>query len=93
MITTAVLDAMLERERQDEKWGQQNHDPEVWLAILVEEVGEWSEALLHAKFGGPAAGGLRTEIIQVAAVALAIIECCDRNEWVKEGEESRNDTV
>ena len=26
-----------ERIRQDEKWGQKNHTPEFWLAILGEE--------------------------------------------------------
>lgn len=36
-----VLDmVMAERRRQDEKWGKQHHDPTVWMAILMEEVGE-----------------------------------------------------
>ncbi len=29
-----------ERERQNTKWGEQNHDPYTWLATLSEEVGE-----------------------------------------------------
>lgn len=34
-----------ERFRQDEKWGPQHHDPENWMLILMEEVGEAAEAL------------------------------------------------
>ena len=26
-----------ERQRQDAKWGEQNHDPLLWLSILTEE--------------------------------------------------------
>lgn len=42
-----------------------------------------SDALfaVHARFGGQAADGLRTEAIRVAAVALAIVECIDRDKW------------
>ena len=41
----AVLDVVAERDRQDAKWGEQNHNPPVWLAILTEEVGELATAL------------------------------------------------
>lgn len=75
----AVNDALAERTRQDAKWGQQDHDPITWSAILTEECGELAEAALHHRFGGPAAAGLRTEAVQVAAVALQIVECLDRN--------------
>lgn len=34
-----------ERRAQDGKWGPQHHDPLVWLAILMEEVGEFAEEL------------------------------------------------
>ncbi len=65
-----------ERRRQFEKWGEQNHDPFVWLSILSEEVGELSEAALHNRFGGHAAhpDNFKKEAIQVAAVALQIVE-------------------
>lgn len=37
-----------ERDRQDAKWGPQNHSPLEWMAILSEEVGEAAkEALEH----------------------------------------------
>jgi NTP pyrophosphatase (non-canonical NTP hydrolase) len=77
----AVEDVLAERRRQEEKWGEQNHDPFTYLTILVEEVGELAQAALHAKFGGHAATKLREEAIHVAAVALAIVECLDRGTW------------
>lgn len=111
----SALDAVIaERQRQDAKWGEQNHPmvPETtrrhfgwqYLAaefleiptadrardacervhrqgegtythILVEEVAEFVEAcVLH----GEASDEARNEMVQVAAVALAMIECIDR---------------
>lgn len=70
----AQRDISRERMRQDEKWGQQNHDPFVWLAILLEEVGEAGKAAIEHD-----AHGYRDEMVQVAAVARAVIESFDRN--------------
>lgn len=70
----AVRDVLAERKRQFEKWGKQHHSPEWWLAILMEEVGELAECILHGKFGGPEAANRGKELVQVAAVALAMIE-------------------
>ena len=61
-----------ERTRQDEKWGVQNHDDFVWNAILVEEVGEVSKALLTG-------GDLESELMQAAAVAIAWLESLHNN--------------
>ena len=36
-----------ERLKQDAKWGPQHHNPELWLTILMEEVGEAAQAYLH----------------------------------------------
>jgi NTP pyrophosphatase (non-canonical NTP hydrolase) len=77
----ALADILAERKRQDEKWGEQNHDAITYLAILIEECGELAQAALHYKFGGPEALGVRNEAVQVAAVALAIVQCLDRNEY------------
>jgi NTP pyrophosphatase (non-canonical NTP hydrolase) len=74
-ISIQVLD---ERERQDRKWGEQNHNDFVWCAILGEEFGEACQAALHDQFGGSHAGTLREELIHVAAVATQWIECIDR---------------
>ena len=111
----SALDAVLaERQRQDAKWGEQNHpmtprgqnrsvSPEhfacevlgvptarearescdnahrrgdgTYAHILVEEVAEFVEAcVLH----GDASDEARAEMVQVAAVALAMLECIDR---------------
>ena len=74
-----------ERERQDEKWGEQNHDDYRWMNILVEEIGEAAQAVLHNEFGGRAAGTLKDELIQVAAVAVQWLECLERREWGEAG--------
>jgi NTP pyrophosphatase (non-canonical NTP hydrolase) len=88
-IPDAVLDVLAERKRQEEKWGEQNHDPYRYLTILMEEVGEYAEAVLQTEFGGPRGGleRMRTEAIHVAAVALAILECLDRGKWNWKGGE------
>ena len=61
---------LAERSRQNEKWGNQCHKPNpVWLAILTEEVGETAKAILE---GLPT---LTKEVIEVASVAFAWLEC------------------
>jgi len=74
-----IDDVVLEREKQDAKWGEQNHVPYVWLAVLTEEVGEVAQEILRGDFGGKSVADYRTELIQVAAVAIAATECLDRN--------------
>ncbi len=72
-----------ERKVQEEKWGEQNHNPFTWLSILMEEVGEASKAALeaeHGRFKYLSLDEYRKELIQVAAVAVAMIECLHRNE-------------
>jgi len=81
-----------ERARQDKKWGEQNHGFDRWYKILGEELGEACRASLEAD----AAQGeklsavlrraehlcnMRVELIQAAALLVAMIECGDRNEW------------
>lgn len=70
----AILHVVAERRKQFEKWGKQHHSPEWWLAILMEEVGELAECILHGEFGGPEAKNRGKELVQVAAVALAMLE-------------------
>jgi NTP pyrophosphatase (non-canonical NTP hydrolase) len=78
----AVADVLRERARQDARFGEQNHSLELWLTILTEEIGEFAQEILRQRFGGatrPNPGNLRAELVQATAVALAIIECMDRN--------------
>ena len=86
-----------ERMLQDLKWGQQNHDPALWLSILMEEVGEVAKASLEGRFAQTRKyralqrADYRAELIQVAAVAVAMIECFDRPKMVEDSmtEEAR----
>lgn len=74
-----IRDVVTETERQDEKWGIQDHPNEVWLAILGEEVGECNTAFLENMFGAKPIIELRTELVQVAAVAIQFIEQIDKD--------------
>jgi len=42
-------EVLAERCKQELKWGEQNHEPILWCAILGEEVGEVNKAALDAK--------------------------------------------
>jgi len=71
-----------ERERQEAKWGEQNHKPQYWVGILGEEYGEYCQAVNETVFdNGPderKKGGHKnmiTELTHVAAVAVNAIEC------------------
>lgn len=66
-----ALDTILdERRRQDAKWGEQNHDGAKWLLIATEELGEIAQSLLKAD-----RANYVVEVKQLAAVALAWLEC------------------
>lgn len=74
-------DVLTERGKQESKWGEQNHDPFAYLTILGEEYGEACQAALHAHFDDEDIHDLREELVQVAAVAVAFVECLDRGKW------------
>jgi len=80
-----MRDILEERDYQDRKWGaDRNHANADWLMILGEEVGEANKAALEYRFGleceqEDKIKELRKELIQVAAVAIAFLECLDRN--------------
>ena len=78
-----------ERERQNKKWGEQNHDDYRWLAILTEEVGELAQAILHDEFGGSHAGTAKTELVHVAAVAVQWLECMERRQLTQRALDER----
>ncbi len=79
----ALLDIINERKRQNEKWGEQNHEPIWWLGILMEEIGELAQAIIEIKFISFGSRGIpeniRMEAVHVAAVAVAFVESLDRN--------------
>lgn len=82
-----------ERQRQNEKWGIQDHNAVEWIAILTEEVGEASKEAVDFHFCNGEINPkeiplmetqkerierLRLELIQVAAVAVQAVESIDR---------------
>lgn len=75
---SALESVLAERGRQDQKWGQQDHLLPKWWPVLLEELGEFSKAVLDGD-----GDQMRLELTQVAAVALAMLECGDRNGWFK----------
>lgn len=85
-----------ERVRQNEKWGEQNHHPIEWIAILTEEVGEAAKEIVDWNFANGAIdvhkkpsdelqakrlSNYRTECIQIATVAVQMVESLDKMKW------------
>lgn len=70
-----LQDINKERARQDGKWGfPQNNNLAEWGIILGEEVGEVMQAMNEVRFRNEDTAHLLEELIQVAAVAVSIIE-------------------
>ncbi|MGE7607602.1 hypothetical protein ACQKML_13425 [Peribacillus frigoritolerans] len=65
-----------ERSRQNDLWGKQRHSYGDWLKILIEEVGDVAQAMQKDQGWGKDsdASNLYSELIHVAAVAVAIAE-------------------
>lgn len=79
-------DLIDERRAQDRKFGEQNHLPFVFITILAEELGEAAQAVLKALYEEPDKceewfANYRTELLQLAAVAVQAIEAFDRGKW------------
>jgi predicted GNAT family acetyltransferase/NTP pyrophosphatase (non-canonical NTP hydrolase) len=72
-MQTVIKQIIKERERQDLIWGVQNHANLFWLGILMEEVGEAAQALIEGRIND-----VQKELIQVAAVCVAWLECVQR---------------
>ena len=82
-----------ERIAQHQKWGEQNHAIEDWLMILSEEIGEANKHALQANFCGYEFNSdnyqqyieeltqYGEELTQVGAVAVAMVESLERNEF------------
>jgi len=105
-LTGALNLISAERALQDVKWGQQNHNPMLWYAILGEEFGEVGKEICeHAAYAArlteqashdpeenrriarairnsPHYPRLRDELVQLAAVAVAMLESLERNQGV-----------
>lgn len=84
-----LIDVEEERKRQSKKWGIQTHSPSMWMAILMEEVGEASREIVDYECENPRDESLeeihdliRKELVQVAAVAVQIIERIDAGDFI-----------
>ncbi len=58
-----------ERERQDRLHPDDDYSDSVYLAVLMEEVGEVAQAMLEDE-----PKQLRTELVEVAAVCVRMLE-------------------
>ncbi len=83
--TIAIAEVVAEMNRQRELWGEQNHNPHIYMNILFEEVGEAAQALneFYFKKEPKELEHFREELVQSAAVAISIVECIDRDKWVR----------
>jgi hypothetical protein len=79
----ALLDIIEERNRQDDTFGEQNHHPAYWFSILGKQMGQLGEKVVDREWAARdrkshALDVMRWEAVQVAAVALAMVEAIDR---------------
>jgi NTP pyrophosphatase (non-canonical NTP hydrolase) len=81
--TSIYRDIDDERDRQEARFGNQVHSWPIWAAILSEETGEVSEACLQAHWREDVAlDHLREELVQVAAVAVQMLEKLDSGDYI-----------
>ncbi len=83
-IVVPEFEMLVQRERkfQDNKWGVQNHTPEKWFVILVEEFGEMATEILHSPNNVNEEIYLERELVQIAAVCQAMWESGKRQGWL-----------
>ena len=83
-----LMEIAFERESQDNKWGEQNHHPVYWIAVIAEEHGEAAKKAIEFKFEN-----YREELVHLAAVTLAAIESLDRDKWPRSESEPQGKAV
>ncbi|MDF2844750.1 MAG: hypothetical protein K0R00_3176 [Herbinix sp.] len=77
-----IIDSILiERQYQDTKWGEQNHNADKWGMIIAEEFGETCQAINEFGFNPnrETEDKIIVEAIQTMASCMAMIECIYRN--------------
>ncbi len=76
-MNQVIAEVIAERKRQDAKWGADRMLPDSeWLTILAEEFGEVARAMQEST-------PVEEEIVQVAAVAVAWMECVARRKLLR----------
>lgn len=76
-----IGDVIAERNRQDEKWGEQDHRADTWVSIIGEEYGEMCKAVNEFGFNPKeeTISDIYTEAIQTMASCMAMLECIERS--------------
>jgi NTP pyrophosphatase (non-canonical NTP hydrolase) len=86
IISGVLWEIVQERQRQDAKWGTHRDLTDFqWLTVIVEEVGEIGRAILQNKHDD-----VHKEIVQVAAVAVAWLECIAEFAEERTGKDFKN---
>lgn len=81
LVQKEIIEKVLEeRERQDKKWGEQNHTAHVWGTIIGEEYGEMCKAINEFGFNPTreTEDEIYTEAIHTMASCMAMLECVER---------------
>lgn len=65
-----------ELKRQEQKWGEQNHKPLLWLGIIMEELGEVAKAMIE---DGTPYEYILHELTHTAACCVNAIDCIMRS--------------
>lgn len=78
--TESIANAVVaERRRQDDKWGGPAHDdvhPTAYFVELIRDYAGWARVMAGMHSHDKA----RNLLVQVAALAVAAVECIDRRE-------------
>lgn len=70
-------EVLLERVRQDHKFGKRTQHSMIWHTILSEETGEVAREICDSGFAWKPESNYRKELIEAAAVALAAVQDYD----------------
>lgn len=79
-----IVEAIIaERNRQDEKWGEQNHTDTIWSLIFGEEYGEVQKEVLECEcsWGEKSEAHdqrVENELVQLIAVGVGWLEARER---------------
>jgi NTP pyrophosphatase (non-canonical NTP hydrolase) len=77
VVLQGILDEVHdETQKQVARWGIQNHPPEMWIAIISEELGEAAKAVLKRD-----KLQYRQELCQLAAAAICALYELDVAEY------------
>src|SRR5436190_23889669 len=72
-----IGDVIEERERQDAMFGEQNHHPAYWIALLGKQMGQLGDKIVAREWSADRTRGndnMREEAGQLAAVVVAFVD-------------------